>query len=197
MTRPDWNTYGMGWFQQDYKGHKLDFHTGSLFGLVAIAGVMHDKNMAVYVFANLDHAELRHAILYKAIDLYAFNDDSRDWNTEVFKLYEGFKKESLEQSKKKIAERVKNTKTSLPVSAYAGTYVNEMLGTAKVVIKENGPMINFNDFITYDMEHWHYDTFMTNKDKRFREKLEVRFQLDTSGKVNDLYLMGEIFTKTD
>lgn len=197
LTKPNWNTYGLGWFQQDYKGHKLDFHTGSLFGLVAIAGVMHDKNVAVYVFANLDHAELRHAIMYKALDLYAFNDDSRDWHNEIFKLYEGFKKESIEKSKKKAADRVKNTTTSLSLESYVGTYSNDMLGSAKVVLKKKALQINFNDFITYDAEHWHYDTFITNKDLRFRQKLMIRFELDTDGKTSQLYFMGGVFTKVE
>jgi len=197
LTKPNWNTYGLGWFQQDYKGHKLGFHTGSLFGLVAIAGIMHDKNTAVYVFANLDHAELRHAILYKAIDLYAFNDDSRDWHTEVFNLYEGLRKKKLETSKKKLAERVKDTKPSLPLEAYKGNYTNDMLGTGKISVRSNRLEVNFNDFISYDLEHWHFNTFQTNKDPRFLEKLMMHFELDTEGKINQFEVMGEVFTKVE
>lgn len=196
LTNPNWNTYGLGWFQQDYKGHKLDFHTGSLFGLVAIAGIMHDKNTAVYVFANLDHAELRHAILYKALDLYAFDDDARDWHAEVFDLYEGFKKKNLETSKKKLAERVMDSKPSLPLEAFEGSYTNDMLGTAKISVNDTKLMVNFNDFISYDLEHWHFNTFQTNKDKRFLEKLDVHFELDSEGKINQFEILGEVFSKT-
>ena len=39
-------TYAMGWFQQDYKGDKLNFHTGSLDGLTAINAQLPDKNSA-------------------------------------------------------------------------------------------------------------------------------------------------------
>lgn len=197
LTKPNWNTYGLGWFQQDYQGHKLDFHTGSLFGLVAIAGVMHDKDVAVYVFANLDHAELRHAILYKAMDLYAFEDSSRDWHTEVFNLYESFKKESLEKSKKEKAERVKDTKPSLPMTNYEGTFTNKMLGDAEIIIKEGKLHINFNDFIAYSLEHWHYNTFITNKDPRFYEELKITFNLNESGTVNDFKIMGAEFIKKE
>jgi CubicO group peptidase (beta-lactamase class C family) len=197
LTKPNWNTYGMGWFQQDYKGHKLDFHTGSLFGLVAIAGIMHDKKVAVYVFANLDHAELRHAILYKALDLYGFNDDSRDWHTEVFNLYDGFKKKNIEASKKKISERVNGTKPSLPQEGYEGSYTNQMLGTAKISLVDTKLRVNLNNFISYDLEHWHFNTFMTNKDPRFLEKLSVHFELNTDGKINQFELMDEVFSKTE
>jgi CubicO group peptidase (beta-lactamase class C family) len=195
LTKPHWNTYGLGWFQQDYKGHKLDFHTGSLFGLVAIAGIMHDKDVAVYVFANLDHAELRHAILYKAMDLYAFQDDGRDWHKEVFSLYEGFKKKNIESAKKDKAERVKNTKPSLPLLDYEGTYTNSMLGNAQVTLLNGQLQINFNDFMSYEAEHWHYDTFVTNKDPRFYEKLKVNFDLSEAGKIIRFHMMGEEFTK--
>jgi CubicO group peptidase (beta-lactamase class C family) len=197
LTKPSWNTYGLGWFQQDYKGHKLDFHTGSLFGLVAIAGIIHDKNVAVYVFANLDHAELRHAILYKAMDLYAFEDDSRDWHTEVFDLYEGLKKERIAKDEKELAERSKNTKTSLPLTAYEGAYHNDMLGKVTVSTTGNTLKINFNNFINYTSEHWHYDTFITNKDARFYEKSKVRFELNNAGKISQIHIIGKVFIKEE
>ena len=128
LTKPNWNTYGLGWFQQDYRGLKLDFHTGSISGLIAIAGVVHHKDLAVYVFANLDHAELRHSILFKAIDLYAFDDDSRDWNKEIFDLYSRFKNEAKAAHEKQLKEQVKGTKPSLPLKDYQGTYTNQMFG---------------------------------------------------------------------
>lgn len=197
LTKPNWNTYGLGWFQQDYKGHKLDFHTGSLFGLVAIAGIMHDKDVAVYVFANLDHAELRHAILYKAMDLYAFNDVRRDWHAEIFNLYEDIKKKKLAKSKEKIAAHVPNTKPTLPLESYAGTYSNNMLGTASITINDTGLKVNFNDFMSYQAEHWHYNTFITNKDPRFYEELMLQFEMNSDGKIKEFDFMGEVFKKIE
>ncbi len=197
LTKPNWNTYGLGWFQQDYKGHKLDFHTGSLFGLVAIAGIMHDQDVAVYVFANLDHAELRHAILYKAMDLYAFNDASRDWHAEVFNLYEEIKKKKLATSKEKIDARRRNTKPTLPLESYAGTYSNKMLGTAFITVNDTRLKVNFNDFMSYQAEHWHYDTFITNKDPRFYEELMLQFEMNSAGKIKEFDFMGEVFKKIE
>ena len=43
-------------------------------GLVAIIALVRDKNIGVQVFANLDGAELRHAIIYKVFDLLLFDD---------------------------------------------------------------------------------------------------------------------------
>jgi CubicO group peptidase (beta-lactamase class C family) len=196
LTKPKWNTYGLGWFQQDYRGNKLDFHTGSLAGLIAIAGVMHDHDMAVYVFANLDHAELRHAIMYKAIDLYVFDDDSRDWNEEIFKLYAGFREQTKEAIKKRDKEHVLETSPSLVLDQYSGIYQHEMLGKVTVSVMDEQLQINLNNHLYYKTAHWHYDTFITNKDPKWRYRLLVNFNLNTSGKTEELEVFGEKFTKT-
>ena len=60
VTKPHWTTYGLGWFQQDYRGKMIEFHTGSLDGAVAIIGLVPDQHFGIYIFENLDHAELRH-----------------------------------------------------------------------------------------------------------------------------------------
>lgn len=195
LTNPNWNTYGLGWFQQDYRGHKLDFHTGSIAGLVAIAGIMHDKDMAVYVFANLDHAELRHAIMYKSIDLYAFEDDSRDWHKEVFQLYSGFRQKDAAMMERQQKARVTGTKPSLPLSAYTGIYHNKMLGTVNVKLLNNKLKVNINDYKSATAEHWHYDTFITEKDPKWRSRFPLQFILNASGKVKVLDLLGEKFSK--
>lgn len=195
LTKPKWNTYGLGWFQQDYRGDKLDFHTGSLSGLVAIAGIMHDQDMAVYVFANLDHAELRHAIMYKAIDLYAFNDDDRDWHKEIFKLYSGFRDNTKKAIKKRNEERVLETSPSLTLDQYSGIYQNEMLGIINVSVVNGQLQIDINNYLNYKMEHWHYETFISNKDPKWRSNLLINFNLNTSGKIEELEVYGEKFSK--
>ena len=49
LTKPHWTTYGLGWFQQDYRGRAVDFHTGSIDGMVAIHGLIRDERLGVYV----------------------------------------------------------------------------------------------------------------------------------------------------
>jgi len=196
LTKPKWSTYGLGWFQQDYRGNKLDFHTGSLPGLVAIAGIIHDQDIAVYVFANLDHAELRHAIMYKAIDLYAFNDDKRDWHKEIFKLYSGFRENTKEAITNRAKERVLETSTSLSLNQYSGTFQNEMLGIVNVALVNGQLQIDFNNYLNFKMEHWHYNTFITKKTPNGGlDKLLISFNLKASGKIEYLKAFGEKFIK--
>jgi hypothetical protein len=62
-------THGLGWFQQDYEGRAVDFHTGSIDGMVAIIGLIPDERLGVYVLANADHVEFRHALMLTVFDL--------------------------------------------------------------------------------------------------------------------------------
>ena len=66
---------------QDYHGETVWMHTGSIDGMSAIIGLMPDKRVGVYVLENLDHAELRHGLMYKVFDLYHPRaGPSRDWS---------------------------------------------------------------------------------------------------------------------
>lgn len=196
LTRPNWRSYGLGWFQHDYRGHKLDFHTGSITGLIAIAGIMHDRNTAVYVMANLDHAELRHAILYQALDLWAFDDPNRNWQQEVFSLYEGLRQQALQQEADLKAKRQAGTSSRLPLSAYAGTYRHPMLGEARVTATDAGLDLIFNDFAAFRLQHWHYDTFRSDTRNRYLMRLMVNFNFGTDGAARQFEALGKTFVKS-
>src|SRR5262252_1566520 len=86
LSRPHGFSYGLGWFIQDYQGEVVWMHTGSIDGMSAIIGLLPDRRTGVYVLANTDHAELRHALLYEAFDLWAGNPP-RDWSKELFALF--------------------------------------------------------------------------------------------------------------
>ncbi|MHA7830885.1 MAG: serine hydrolase [Flagellimonas sp.] len=195
LTKPNWKTYGLGWFQHDYRGEKLDFHTGSIGGLIAICGIIRDKNVAVYVFANMDHAELRHAILYKSMDLFVFDDDSRNWHEEVFELYSKFKEQEKDYYRKLRDEKVADTKTTLPLTKYEGEYSHPMLGKATVKNTGAGLIINFNDFLMLPIQHWHYDTFMSTKENPYRAQIDFNFKIGTDATVKSFDAFDETFTK--
>jgi hypothetical protein len=79
-----------------------------------------DEHFGIYIFENLDHAELRHALMFKAFDLWLFNDNSKDWSNDLFSLYGKLKADAKGKQKDKDAKRVLGTKPSLPLQDYAG-----------------------------------------------------------------------------
>lgn len=195
LTKPNFTTYGLGWFQHDYKGRKVNFHTGSLPGSIAIHGQIPEERIAVYVFGNTDHVEVRHALMYKAFDLFALGG-TRDWSTDFLKLYTDMTAANEKAQKELDAKRVTGTTPSLPLPAYAGIYRDELLGEIEITAMGNQLEIVINKILKANLKHWHYDTFKGPFENKWDGDLTVLFQLDESGKVATINLAGFSLQKT-
>ena len=196
LTKPHWTTYGLGWFQHDYRGEMVNFHTGSLAGRTAIIGLLTDKNLGVYIFGNIDHAEVRHALMYKVFDLFGFDDDSRDWSAEMKTLYQDIKVQGDKQSEAFKAKRVKNTKPSLPLTSYVGTYSDPFYGNMEVKMENGKLRLLVNPKLKADLNHWHFDSFQAVWDNKWEGESVVSFQLDKfSGDVASINFGGAILKR--
>ena len=196
ITKPHWMTYGLAWFQHDYRGEMINFHTGSLDGRTAIVGLMRDKKLGVYIFGNLDHAELRHALMYKVFDVFGFNDNSRDWSSEFKTLYDGLKASGQKRLETVQAQRAQNTKPSLPIEAYAGKYSDPFYGSVDVAVADGKLRATFNDQLSADLGHWQFDTFMGTWNKPWWDQSLFTFQLSPiSADVQSLTVDGATLRK--
>ena len=194
LTKPNFTTYALGWFQQDYKGRKLNFHTGSLSGEIAIHGQMPEEKTGVYVFANLDHAEARHALMFKAFDQYALGG-STDWSADFLTLSGNIKAKASAATAAAEATRVLNTQPSLPLQAYAGTYSDPLFGTITISI-ENGILTAENIKLGKAVvAHWNYDTFQLIWNKKWYGKSALNFRLNEQGKVKSVEMDGVSLAK--
>jgi len=194
LTKPNWTTYGLGWFQHDYKGKKVNFHTGSLAGAVAIHAQLPDEKLGIYVFANYDHAEIRHALVYKTFDHFALGG-ARDWSAEFLKLYGNIEAGGEKQEKDFEAKRVLNTKPSLALTDYTGTYTDPLYGTVVITLEGDQLVVEANKFVKAKLSHWHYDTFRGWYDKRWYGKSNMSFVIGSDGKIASVSFDGTDFSK--
>ncbi|HZY82108.1 MAG TPA: serine hydrolase [Cyclobacteriaceae bacterium] len=194
LTKPNWTTYGLGWFQHDYKGRKINFHTGSLAGATAIHAQLPDEKLGVYVFGNYDHAEVRHALVYKTFDLFALGG-TRDWSADFLKLYSNIQAGAEKQEKDFEAKRVANTKPSLDLKEYAGTYTDPLYGTAIITVEGDQLVVEANKFLKAKFAHWHYDTFRGWYDKKWYGKGNMSFVIGSDGKISTVNFDGIPFTR--
>lgn len=197
LTHPHWTTYGLGWFQEDYKGKMVQFHTGSLDGAVAILGLIPDENFGIYIFVNMDHTEIRHALMYKAMDLFVFNDDKNDWSKDFYQLYTARAKKNKAADDSTDAKRVLNTKPSLALKNYTGNYSNEIYGKATVALQGDSLVAKFPNNVNIDLSHWHYDTFRGQFEHKWYGKDMFQFSLNPEGKVKDFTFLGVVYDKDE
>ncbi|MFT3933493.1 MAG: serine hydrolase [Chitinophagaceae bacterium] len=197
ILKPNWTTYGLGWFQHDYKGKMVQFHTGSLAGMTAIAGLIPSSKLGIYIFGNLDHAELRHALMYKAFDLWAFNDNSNDWSSIFNALYRRMADTAAKEEADELAKRISNTHTSLPLSAYTGKFSNKKFATVEIALKDNMLIIDMPANIRLMLDHWHYDVFRASYNRWWFGHAWVQFLMDKAGKVGSVKIDGIEYIKTE
>ena len=196
ITKPNWTTYGLGWFQEDYKGKKVNFHTGSLAGLCALNAQIPEENIGYYILENYDHAELRHALMYKAFDHFALGGN-RDWSTEFLKLYTSIWDKAEKANADFEGKRVLNTKPSLSMETYAGKYTDPLYGEAIITVAGNQLVVVVNNILKATVDHWHYDTFRGWFEQKWNGKSTVRFILGTDGMASSVNVSGMEFKRSN
>jgi len=194
LTKPHWRTYGLGWFQQDFQGRAIDFHTGSLAGLIAIIGLDREADKAVIVLANRDHAEMRHALLWEVMDTTA-DAGKRDWNQEIFALYEARAETTREEWREKEQARLTGTRLRLPLDRYAGTYRSVINGDVDITMADGKLSLELA-MGKFKMSHWHQDTFLLKDDDWEFGTLAV-FDFSEDGSILSFGFFGDEFFRVD
>ena len=196
VTKPHWTTYAFGWFQEDYAGRMVDFHTGSIDGMVAIIGLIPDERLGVYVLANLDHAEVRHALMYKVFDLYLANP-SRDWSAELQRLYAGIRAGADSARLRAEARRIPGTRPSLALAQYAGTYADSLVGEVSVSAENGKLRLRTSSTRAGTLEHWQYDSFRVRWDNAWEGTDIVTFTIGGSGQPSRLDMGGTVLRRVE
>ena len=176
--------YGMGWMLSDYRGKKLVQHGGHIDGMSAQVGLLPEENLGVVVLTNRDGSFLPMAVSQYVFDCY-LGAPTKDWIAEMLKLDEFVRDIPRQQEKADEEKHVKGTKPTLALENYAGEYTDALHGPLVVTAKDGKLSATFHGW-TFDLEHWHYDTFRAaDRDKRVPRFL-VNFKLDAGGKVAGL-----------
>ncbi|MFN2399383.1 MAG: serine hydrolase [Gemmatimonadaceae bacterium] len=194
IVRPHFFTYGLGWFLHDYDGWAVAMHTGSIDGMSAIIGLVPDQRLGVYMLANVDNAELRHALMYQVFDLFS-GDSQRDWNAEILAFYRERREKERAAVREREKSRVPRTRPSLPLEQYKGTYRNPTFGDVIVTAPNGALHVEFGSQRQGDLTHWHFDTFRARwNDVRLDRSLVV-FLPDGAGGIRALHAFGMTFAR--
>jgi CubicO group peptidase (beta-lactamase class C family) len=189
LAQPHWRTYALGWFQHDYHGRKLDYHTGSLSGMIAIHGLLRDDQLGVYILGNTDHAEVRHALMYKTLDLF-LGLPTRDWSAELLALYSAADARGDSATMREDTRRVPNTRPTLALERYTGTFVDSLYGAVTVTMEGENLRLRSSSTQAATLEHWQYDTFRTRWDDWWRGRGSVTFIVGPNGSADRLEIGG-------
>src|ERR1044072_8752879 len=137
QAKPHFYAYGLGWFLQDYKGRLVAMHTGSLYGANALAATVPEGRLVLVILINACPVEFRHAFMYDVIDRF-LDSRGKDWNADMLQLYGGLQQEENKRRAAAMRARPAKTRPSLPLSDYAGTYADPLVGATRIELNRNG-----------------------------------------------------------
>jgi len=189
LAKPNFFSYGLGWFIQDYRGQAVWMHTGSIDGMCALIGLMPDKRMGVYVLENLDHAEIRHGLMYSAFDLYD-GGASRDWSKDLHALFASLRPQRPQMAVGTRAE----THPSLPLEKYVGTYVDSTYGAIQITMANGALQVQAGELTGQRLEPVEYEMFRTQPSAG-TTPLSLTFVPDGAGNVMAVRVFGVSFPK--
>lgn len=177
--------YALGWGLRDYHGHKLVGHTGGVGGFVSRVMLVPDEHLGVVILTNAEQDGAFDSILYHVLDYY-FQLPGTDWIGAFKAVNDQDEKEAAETMKKAEGTRAANSKPSLPLEKYAGTYNDAWYGPITIRQENGGLTISFDQTpgMIGDLQHWQYDTFKAHWRLRTIEDAFVTFSLNPDGTIH-------------
>ncbi|MEO0471341.1 MAG: serine hydrolase [Bacteroidota bacterium] len=180
--------YGLGWGLSDYRGKKVCAHGGGYDGMYSRLTLVPEENLGVVVLTN-SMKGISTWMTYHILDQYlkATDEKGRNWREyglERQKRGDDFRAMRVQ---KRIDKRVPNTKASLDLVQYAGTYSAPIYGEIQVEEKDGQLRLIFPTApaLNASLSHWHYDSFRIEWDKTpaWFDFGTIQFQLDNNGGV--------------
>lgn len=172
--------YGMGRIMQSYKGIKIHMHTGSIDNFYSNLTVVPSEELAIFVVLNTSEASSYRSIAALPVIDRLLSLDYTDWPGRYRKEYEASQNRG---GGRQTATPTPAAVTPLhPLTAYAGTYTDPLLGTLSIVVRNNRLWLQYKDF-DFELFPEKFDYFTTRQPRGVPD-YRLQFQTGTNGKVN-------------
>jgi CubicO group peptidase (beta-lactamase class C family) len=181
--------YGLGWNLLDYHGRKLVHHSGSINFTRTHVGMIPSDGIGVVIIANLSTSNLQQALMYRVLDAL-LGLPARDWSAEYLELLRRSEEASARQARAVDSARVADTRPSLAIDAYAGTYANDVFGELRIAVEDGRLVLSYAPDYVADLVHWHHDTFRGQWRRTGFGRAFVTFSLNTRAQAASVHLEG-------
>ncbi len=172
-------TYGLGWFQNVYRGHLRVYHGGNIDGFSAGIQLLPRDSIGIVVLTNLNSTPLPSIIASNALDRL-FGLDEVNWSKRSKEREAKAKAEADKKLKESDKQRVADTKPSHSLIHYIGNFENPAYGSLSVVQQDYSLELQFHG-IVIPLKHYHYDVFQAMHEEF--ENLKTTFEMNPQGDI--------------
>ena len=183
--------YGLGWFTNMYRGHRMVSHGGNLNGVSTLVALLPEQRLGVTVLVNHGSSELRDALTKAVLDRF-LGATGKDWTAEALARKTASETSEIAARANKGGSRVLNTRPSHALADYAGNYSDPGYGSLTISLRGNQLAGRYNDDSSA-FSHWHYDVFDAATDDVESIWLDsrVQFVTDLAGRISAAQVVME------
>jgi CubicO group peptidase (beta-lactamase class C family) len=158
------NAYGLGWGLSDYQGRLRVGHTGGYDGMLTAVTMIPDEKLGIVVLTNGMKSPMM-AATYHALDKFLGVNKEGDWSKQYLDRMSRNPDTRIADRK---AQRVIDTKPSLTLDAYEGTYNSSIYGDITFKLVDGVLRMDFEHApaLSAELSHWHYDVWEIKWDVR-------------------------------
>jgi hypothetical protein len=179
------NTYGMGWMVQDYRGKLMWQHGGNTDGMTAAMGLLPDQKFGVVVLSNQDHSPFPDQLMKYLFDR-ELGAPMRDLSGDLFARVSNQRRRADSVQRAQEALRPKGAQPTIGLAAFEGTYVDSLYGEAKVSLND-GVLILQKGAYSGPLDYWNGGNFRWSlPESGTLPELMVKFDITADGRVNTL-----------
>jgi len=151
--------YGLGWFLQYYRGHRVLDHGGSIDGMLTAMTLLPEYQIGVVVLTNRDGHSMHTALVSHIFDV-ALGLSERDWNGQALARSQQRGRGQGERGDQQQVS-AKAGPPSLPLEGYAGEYADSLNGRMRVTFATGTLRLEWENHpgFTAQLEPWRYNSF--------------------------------------
>jgi CubicO group peptidase (beta-lactamase class C family) len=182
------NNYGLGWMMSYRNGKRIINHGGGMPGMISDVTLIPEENFGFVLLSNLEVGMVASVRQY-IIDIFT-DVEPKDYEKMMLDGFARRKDAYANEYKHREELRVKDSKPSLPLAKYCGSYEDKMYGQAEVRLKDEKLFLQFIPTPTFrgELKHWHYDTFSIDWEDEFLTRGWIKFDMDFNGDVKKFTL---------
>jgi CubicO group peptidase (beta-lactamase class C family) len=181
------NAYALGWNVSTFYGQLVWSHGGAVWGMTSFLMVLPQQGIALFAAGNQMSPAPRAVVNALADHLLdgLVPGTGKDWIAILGAVSAGRRADAVSAVAAAEAARDRNSRPSLPLEAYVGTYRDPWYGTIRISREKDGRLwfrSDRNAPLAGPLEHFHHDTFIARwTDRRLMADAYVSFSLSPEG----------------
>lgn len=182
--------YALGWEIENLYGHKIVSHGGGYDGMISKTIMIPDEKIGIVIVTNSINW-LSSALGNYILDELIGDGADRDWAADYLGFKTGQDEAFAAANAEAEANRAKDSKPSLALEAYAGTYGGPMYGDCTVTVEGDHLAFKFEPTPLFQgtFTHWQHDSFKLDwtTDMMLPSGL-VQFILNPQGEIEEMII---------